>query len=79
MAEAARLKDAGLAAALELTRLMGLRSQEAVRCSGSLKTWREALEKGDTRLSGISPMAVALWRICHWRPATPGGINRAVK
>ena len=53
MAEAARLKDAGLAAALELTRLMGLRSQEAVRCSGSLKTWREALEKGDTRLTVV--------------------------
>ncbi|EKM6768474.1 integrase domain-containing protein [Escherichia coli] len=52
MAEAARLKDAGLAA-LELTRLMGLRSQEAVRCSGSLKTWREALEKGDTRLTVV--------------------------
>ena len=29
MAETARLKDAGLEAALELARLMGLRSQEA--------------------------------------------------
>ncbi|EEB9696286.1 DNA-binding protein [Salmonella enterica subsp. enterica] len=49
--EAARLKDAGLAAALELARLMGLRSQEAVRCCQSLYTWREALARGDTRLT----------------------------
>lgn len=53
MAETARLKDAGLEAALELARLMGLRSQEAVRCSGSLKTRRKALEKGDTRLTVV--------------------------
>ncbi|EFB2601730.1 TPA: DNA-binding protein [Escherichia coli] len=53
MAETARLKDAGLEAALELARLMGLRSQEAVRCSGSLKTWREALAHGDTRLTVV--------------------------
>ncbi|EHW4936450.1 integrase domain-containing protein [Escherichia coli] len=53
VAETARLKDAGLAATLELARLMGLRSQEAVRCSGSLKTWREALAHGDTRLTVV--------------------------
>ncbi|EKQ3445989.1 integrase domain-containing protein [Escherichia coli] len=53
VAETARRKDAGLAAALELARLMGLRSQEAVRCSGSLKTWREALAHGNTRLSVV--------------------------
>lgn len=53
VADTARLKDAGLAAALELARLMGLRSQEAVRCSGSLKTWREALEHGDTHLTVV--------------------------
>ncbi|WP_448885233.1 integrase domain-containing protein [Citrobacter telavivensis] len=53
VAETARLKDAGLAAALGLARLMGLRSQEAVRCSGSLKTWREALARGDTRLTVV--------------------------
>ncbi|ENC1277320.1 integrase domain-containing protein [Escherichia coli] len=51
MAETARMKDAGLAAALEVARLMGLRSQEAVRCSRSLQTWRQALERGDTRLT----------------------------
>ncbi|HAJ7241986.1 TPA: DNA-binding protein [Escherichia coli] len=51
MAETARLKDAGLAAALELARLMGLRSQEAVRCSRSLQTWRQSLERGATRLT----------------------------
>lgn len=46
MAETARMKDAGLAATLELARLMGLRSQEAVRCSRSLQTWRQSLESG---------------------------------
>lgn len=38
-------KSLGLAAALELARLMGLRSQEAVRCCQSLHTWRETLAK----------------------------------
>ncbi|EAZ9182767.1 DNA-binding protein [Salmonella enterica] len=51
--DTARQKDAGLAAALELARLMGLRSQEAVRCSHSLPVWRQALERGDTRLTVV--------------------------
>ncbi|EIJ2662286.1 integrase domain-containing protein [Escherichia coli] len=51
MAETARMKDAGLAATLELARLMGLRSQEAVRCSRSLQTWRQSLESGAPRLT----------------------------
>ncbi|STH08852.1 DNA-binding prophage protein [Escherichia coli] len=62
MAETARMKDAGLAAALEVARLMGLRSQEAVRCSRSLQTWRQALERGDTRLNN---------RVWHQRRAAP--------
>lgn len=37
--EKARAEDEGLAAALEIARLMGLRSQEAVQSSQSLKTW----------------------------------------
>ncbi|ARO92993.1 putative DNA binding protein [Salmonella enterica subsp. enterica serovar Virchow str. SVQ1] len=37
--ETARVKDPGMAAALELSRLMGLRSQEAVQSVQSLKTW----------------------------------------
>ncbi|MEA8500788.1 integrase domain-containing protein, partial [Salmonella enterica subsp. enterica serovar Muenster] len=45
-----RFSDPGLAAALELSRLMGLRSQEAVQSVQSLKTWRQALERGDPRL-----------------------------
>lgn len=44
--ETARIKDPGLAAALELSRLMGLRSQEAVQSAQSLKTWKQALERG---------------------------------
>lgn len=51
--ETARVKDPGLAAALELSRLMGLRSQEAVQSVQSLKTWRQALESGDTRLTVV--------------------------
>lgn len=50
---AAREKDAGLAATLELARLMGLRSQEAVQCCQSLKTWKKALERGETRLTVV--------------------------
>ncbi|MEM0568845.1 integrase domain-containing protein [Salmonella enterica] len=51
--ETARVKDPGMAAALELSRLMGLRSQEAVQSIQSLKTWRQALERGDTRLTVV--------------------------
>ncbi len=43
--EKARAEDAGLAAALEIARLMGLRSQETVQSSLSLKTWLKAIEK----------------------------------
>ncbi len=51
--ETARAKDPGLAAALELSGLMGLRSQEAVQSVQSLKTWRQALDRGDTRLTVV--------------------------
>ncbi|CAK6491482.1 hypothetical protein PANNVG_01267 [Pantoea sp. Nvir] len=51
--ETARVKDPGMAAALALSRLLGLRSQEAVQSAQSLKTWRQALERGDTRLSVV--------------------------
>lgn len=43
-------KDAGLALTLQLARMMGLRSQEAVQCSQSLQTWATALERGDEQL-----------------------------
>lgn len=51
--EKARTQDAGLAAALEIARLMGLRSQEAVQSSQSLKTWLKAIERGETRLKVV--------------------------
>ncbi|EAQ9428408.1 DNA-binding protein [Salmonella enterica] len=51
--ETARVKDPGMVAALELSRLMGLRSQEAVQSVQSLKTWRQALDRGDTRLTVV--------------------------
>ncbi len=46
-------KDAGLALTLQLARMMGLRSQEAVQCSQSLKTWATALERGNEHLTVI--------------------------
>lgn len=57
MLEIARIKDPDLAAALELSRLMGLRSQEAVQSAQSLKTWKQAVERGPShcrpgRISG---------------------------
>lgn len=51
--ETARAKDPGLAAALELSRLMGLRSQEAVQSVQSLKTWKQSLEWGAPRLTVV--------------------------
>ncbi|KAA9000458.1 DNA-binding protein [Affinibrenneria salicis] len=51
--ETARMKDPGLAAVLELARVMGLRSQEAVQSAQSLKTWKQAVERGDTRLTVV--------------------------
>ncbi len=51
--DAACDKDAGLAAAIELARLMGLRSQEAVQSAQSLKTWKQAVDRGETRLTVI--------------------------
>ncbi|EPE1340725.1 integrase domain-containing protein [Salmonella enterica] len=51
--QAAHKQDAGLAAALEIARLMGLRSQEAVQSSQSLKTWLETIERGETRLKVV--------------------------
>ncbi|NZD35368.1 integrase domain-containing protein [Escherichia coli] len=46
----AQATDPGFAAALTLARLMGLRSQEAVQCAQSLKTWRQALANGEQQL-----------------------------
>ncbi len=51
--ETARVRDPGLAVALELSRLMGLRSQEAVQSAQSLKTWKQALERGASRLTVV--------------------------
>ncbi|WP_338884603.1 integrase domain-containing protein [Xenorhabdus sp. TH1] len=43
-------RDAGFAVTLKLARLMGLRSQEAVQCSASLKSWRKQLEQPEPKL-----------------------------
>ncbi|KFX02590.1 DNA-binding protein [Pectobacterium betavasculorum] len=46
-------KDIGLALTLQLARMMGLRSQEAVQCSQSLPTWAAALDRGDERFTVV--------------------------
>lgn len=51
--ETARIKDPGLAAVVELARLMGLRSQEAVQSVQSLRTWQQALAQNETRLTVV--------------------------
>ncbi|EBA5554054.1 hypothetical protein BKN84_01955 [Salmonella enterica] len=42
-----------IADALEIARLMGLRSQEAVQSSQSLKTWLKTIERGEIRLKVV--------------------------
>ncbi len=44
-------RDAGLAATLQLHRLLGLRAQEAVQAVQSLETWRHELDSGKPRLT----------------------------
>ncbi|AXW87009.1 DNA-binding protein [Lonsdalea britannica] len=51
--KALQQKDAGLALTLQLARMMGLRSQEAVQCLQSLQTWAKALERGDEQLTVV--------------------------
>ncbi|PVZ80630.1 DNA-binding protein [Serratia sp. S1B] len=45
-----REKDEGVAAAMQLARYLGLRTEEAVQSAKSLKTWRQTLNKGEERL-----------------------------
>jgi hypothetical protein len=46
-------RDAGFAAALQLSRLLGLRSQEAVQCCASLKTWQKQLDQDADKLTVV--------------------------
>ncbi|WP_336768376.1 integrase domain-containing protein [Pantoea endophytica] len=45
-----RSKDEGVALAMEIARYLGLRTEEAVQSAKSLKTWQQALTRGDERL-----------------------------
>ncbi|AWK44000.1 DNA-binding protein [Photorhabdus laumondii subsp. laumondii] len=47
----AQQHDRGLTCALQLARLLGLRSQEAVQCASSLKTWEKQLERNQSTLT----------------------------
>ena len=46
----AEKQDAGVAAALQLARCFGLRTEEAVQSVKSLKTWQQALLRGEARV-----------------------------
>ncbi|HFV6220905.1 TPA: integrase domain-containing protein [Escherichia coli] len=46
-------KDKGLAATVKLSRYLGLRNEEAIQSAKSLKTWKQALERGDETLRVI--------------------------
>ncbi|WP_145558933.1 integrase domain-containing protein [Yersinia mollaretii] len=50
---AAQQQDKGFACALHLARLLGLRSQEAVQCASSLKTWERQLEQSQSHLTVV--------------------------
>ncbi|MQL50603.1 DNA-binding protein [Photorhabdus khanii] len=45
-----RGKDEGVAAAMQLSRYLGLRTEEAVQAAKSLRTWKKALLRGDERV-----------------------------
>ncbi|MEI7223080.1 integrase domain-containing protein [Pectobacterium carotovorum] len=49
----AEVKDQGLAAAIRLARVMGLRGEEAVQSVHSLKTWHTALKQGKQQLTVV--------------------------
>lgn len=51
--QAAQAKDEGLGAVLQIARAMGLRSQEAVQSTQSLKTWQNAIDKGADKLTVV--------------------------
>lgn len=44
------MQDPGVAAAMKLARVMGLRTEEAVQAAKSLRTWQRALLNGEARL-----------------------------
>ncbi|ELC8117911.1 integrase domain-containing protein [Escherichia coli] len=46
-------KDKGIAAAVKLSRYLGLRNEEAIQSAKSLNTWKKALERGDEKLRVI--------------------------
>ncbi|QKO12132.1 hypothetical protein HAT91_00447 [Dickeya solani] len=50
---AAQQHDKGLACAIQLARLLGLRSQEAVQCASSLETWEKQLEHHQQTLTVV--------------------------
>ncbi|ATY89411.1 integrase domain-containing protein [Pectobacterium atrosepticum] len=48
--EKVSVADKGAAAAMELSRLLGLRTEETIQSVKSLKTWQKALQNGDEKV-----------------------------
>ncbi|GKW23105.1 DNA-binding protein [Pectobacterium carotovorum subsp. carotovorum] len=48
--EKVKIVDQGAAAAMELSRLLGLRNEETIQSVKSLKTWQKALQNGDEKV-----------------------------
>ncbi|KFK96454.1 MULTISPECIES: integrase domain-containing protein [unclassified Serratia (in: enterobacteria)] len=51
--QTAQAKDQGLAAAIQLARVMGLRGEEAIQSVQSLNTWHTALKQGKEKLTVV--------------------------
>ncbi len=73
----AQQQDKGLACALQLARLLGLRSQEAVQCANSLKTWQKELEQNRSKLTVV--FGTKGGRSRETRILDPEAVKRAVK
>ncbi|EAV8494733.1 DNA-binding protein [Salmonella enterica] len=48
-----KAKDEGVAATMQLSRYLGLRNEEAVQAAKSIKTWKQAILRGDERVRVI--------------------------
>lgn len=74
-------KDEGVACALRLSRLLGLRTEETVQSAKSLRTWQKALSNGDEKIrvvfgtKGGRPRDTTVLD----REATLSAINAALK
>lgn len=74
-------KDEGVACALRLSRLLGLRTEETVQSAKSLRTWQKALSNGDEKIRVVFGTKGGRSRdtTVLEREATLSAINAALK